>query len=62
VREKLSQGRWNLTEAASGAEAFECLHESVSEILLLDPLLPDLESANSLPWSVNSFPVSRSSQ
>jgi DNA-binding NtrC family response regulator len=44
LREKLRQPRWNLTEAASGAEALECLHEIVSEILLLDPLLPDLES------------------
>ena len=44
LRETLRQPRWNFTEAASGSEAFECLHESVSEILLLDPLLPDLES------------------
>ena len=44
LREKLSNARWNLIEAGSGAEALECLHESVSEILLLDPLLPDLES------------------
>jgi transcriptional regulator with GAF, ATPase, and Fis domain len=43
LREKLRQDHWNLIEAASGAEALECLHESVSEILLLDPLLPDLE-------------------
>ena len=44
LREKLRQPRWSLTEAASGAEALECLHEFFSEILLLDPLLPDLES------------------
>jgi DNA-binding NtrC family response regulator len=44
LRETLRQPRWNFTEAASGSEAFECLHENVSEILLLDPLLPDLES------------------
>jgi DNA-binding NtrC family response regulator len=43
LREKLHQARWHLTEAASGAEALEYLHESPSEILLLDPLLPDLE-------------------
>ena len=49
--EKLRQPRWNLTEAAGGAEALECLHEMLSEILLLDPLLPDLESANSARWS-----------
>jgi DNA-binding NtrC family response regulator len=44
LREKLNQARWTMTEAASGAEALECLHESPREILLLDPLLPDLES------------------
>jgi transcriptional regulator with PAS, ATPase and Fis domain len=44
LREKLRQPRWNLTEAGGGAEALEYLHESFSEILLLDPLLPDLES------------------
>ena len=44
LRAKLRQPRWNLIEAASGAEALECLLESTSEILLLDPLLPDLES------------------
>jgi len=44
MREKLKQGRWNLTEAASGAEALECLQKAPSEILLLDPLLPDLEA------------------
>jgi len=44
LREKLNQARWTMTEAASGAEALECLHECPSEILLLDPLLPDLES------------------
>ena len=43
LREKLRGARWSLTEAGSGAEAFECLHENVSEILLLDPMLPDLE-------------------
>lgn len=44
LREKLRMPRWNLLEAASGAEAFEYLHDSPSEILLLDPLLLDLES------------------
>jgi DNA-binding NtrC family response regulator len=45
LRETLREPRWSLTEAASGAEALECLHEQSSEILLLDPLLPDLESS-----------------
>jgi transcriptional regulator with GAF, ATPase, and Fis domain len=56
LREKLSKARWNLTEAASGAEAFECLHESVSEILLLDPLLPDLESSEFVVMVREQFP------
>jgi DNA-binding NtrC family response regulator len=45
LRETLREPRWSLIEAASGAEALECLHERTSEILLLDPLLPDLESS-----------------
>ena len=44
MREKLKQGRWNLTEAASGAEALECLQKGPSEILLLDPLLTDIKA------------------
>ena len=44
LREKLDRNRWSLTDASSGAEAIECLRESVSEILLLDPLLPDLQA------------------
>jgi transcriptional regulator with GAF, ATPase, and Fis domain len=56
LREKLSKARWNLIEAASGAEAFECLHESVSEILLLDPLLPDLESGEFIAMVREQFP------
>jgi transcriptional regulator with GAF, ATPase, and Fis domain len=45
-----------LTEAASGAEALECLHENVSEILLLDPMLPDLESAEFSDMVRDQFP------
>jgi transcriptional regulator with GAF, ATPase, and Fis domain len=56
LREKLSKARWNLTEAASGAEAFECLHEKASEILLLDPLLPDLESGEFIAMVREQFP------
>ena len=56
LRDKLSKARWNLTEAASGAEAFECLHERVSEILLLDPLLPDLESSEFVVMVREQFP------
>jgi transcriptional regulator with GAF, ATPase, and Fis domain len=56
LREKLQQARWNLTEAASGAEALECLHENASEILLLDPLLPDLESNEFCAMVREEFP------
>lgn len=56
LREKLRQPRWNFTEAASGAEAFECLHETISEILLLDPLLPDLESSEFSTMVREHFP------
>jgi transcriptional regulator with GAF, ATPase, and Fis domain len=56
LREKLRQPRWNLSEAAGGAEALECLHESFSEILLLDPLLPDLESSEFSTMVREQFP------
>jgi DNA-binding NtrC family response regulator len=56
LRDKLRQPRWNLTEAASGAEALECLSENVSEILLLDPLLPDLESGEFSAMVREQFP------
>jgi DNA-binding NtrC family response regulator len=56
LQEKLHQARWNLTEAGSGAEAFECLHESASEILLLDPLLPDLEPSEFTAMVREQFP------
>jgi transcriptional regulator with GAF, ATPase, and Fis domain len=44
LREKLRPPHWTLTEAASGAEALEYLHEEARELLVLDPLLPDLDS------------------
>jgi transcriptional regulator with GAF, ATPase, and Fis domain len=56
MREKLHQDRWNLTEAASGAEALECLQEVPSEILLLDPLLPDLEATEFSALVHEEFP------
>src|ERR1700761_3704877 len=59
LREKLRQPRWNLTEAAGGAEALECLHEMISEILLLDPLLPDLESSEFSTMVREQFPSVR---
>jgi transcriptional regulator with GAF, ATPase, and Fis domain len=56
MRQKLNQDRWNLTEAASGAEALECLQEGPSEILLLDPLLPDLEATEFSALVHEEFP------
>jgi DNA-binding NtrC family response regulator len=56
LREKLHQARWNLTEASSGAEAFECLHEAPCEILLLDPMLPDLEPSEFSGMVREQFP------
>jgi transcriptional regulator with GAF, ATPase, and Fis domain len=56
MREKLNQARWHLTEAASGAEALECLQEGPSEILLLDPQLPDLEATGFSALVHEEFP------
>jgi len=56
LREILRQPRWTLTEAAGGAEALECLHEMFCEILLLDPLLPDLESSEFTVMVREQFP------
>ena len=56
LREKLHPGRWVLTEAASGSEAMECLYNSACEILLLDPLLPDLESGEFSAMVCERFP------
>jgi DNA-binding NtrC family response regulator len=53
---KLEHSRWNLSEAESGAEAIECLREVSSEMLLLDPLLPDLESVEFCDMIRERFP------
>ena len=43
LRGRLEQLRWEVFDSHSGAEALELLHEqSDVEVLLLDPLLPDL--------------------
>ena len=43
LRERLKPLTWELCEARSGAEALEVLHEKGTiEVLLLDPVLPDL--------------------
>ena len=45
LREKLAPERWNVLQAGSGAGALDMLRKSEAEegVLLLDPMLPDLE-------------------
>jgi len=45
LQEKLSPERWNVLQTGSGAGALEMLkkHEDGQRVLLLDPMLPDLE-------------------
>lgn len=45
LQEKLSLPRWNVLHASGGAEALELLRSQGAEdgVLLLDPMLPDLE-------------------
>jgi transcriptional regulator with GAF, ATPase, and Fis domain len=45
LHDKLGPPRWNVIQAGSGAEAFELLYRYDAEdgVLLLDPMLPDLE-------------------
>jgi transcriptional regulator with GAF, ATPase, and Fis domain len=45
LHDKLGLPRWNVIQAASGAGALEILHKHGAEdgILLMDPMLPDLE-------------------
>jgi DNA-binding NtrC family response regulator len=40
---RLDAARWKLDQAGTGAEAFEKLESIQSELLLLDPTLPDLD-------------------
>jgi DNA-binding NtrC family response regulator len=57
LRGRLAPLRWNLHEAASGAEALESLHSTPgSELLLLDPALPDLLPAEFCGIVEQSFP------
>lgn len=56
LRDKLRPPRWSLIEAASGAEALEYLHEEPCEILLVDPLLPDLEAGEFSALVREQFP------
>jgi DNA-binding NtrC family response regulator len=46
LQEKLALPRWSVIQAGSGAEALETLqrHDAEDAVLLLDPMLPDLEA------------------
>lgn len=57
LRGRLAPLRWNLQEATSGAEALEQLQtQPGSEVLLLDPALPDLLPAEFCGIIEQSFP------
>ena len=43
LRARLLTSRWSIREAHSGSEALEMLMEAASDVLLLDPNLPDLD-------------------
>ena len=57
LREKLHLPRWYTAEAASGAEALEQLLEHPVDVLLLDPLLPDLVADEFSAMVRERFPV-----
>jgi transcriptional regulator with GAF, ATPase, and Fis domain len=57
VRKKMTGLRWVLIEAGSGAEALEYLYERPSDILLLDPMLPDLEASEFHAMVRERFPA-----
>ncbi len=57
LREKIGLPRWVVSEAASGAEALESLAESSTEILLLDPMLPDIVANEFSALVLQRFPT-----
>ena len=57
LREKIGAPRWTVVEAASGAEALERLSESQVEILLLDPMLPDIVANEFSAMVLQRFPA-----
>ncbi len=58
LEEKLTPERWSVFQAGSGAGALELLrkHESSDGVLLLDPMLPDLEADGFRAIVGNRFP------
>ena len=56
LRDKLGAPRWTLFEAGSGAEALERLSETRMEVLLLDPMLPDIVANEFSALVLQRFP------
>ncbi len=56
LREKIGAPRWTLTEAASGAEALDGLGDARTELLLLDPMLPDIVANEFSALVLQRFP------
>jgi transcriptional regulator with PAS, ATPase and Fis domain len=58
LQEKLVPERWNVLQAGSGAGALDLLrkHETSDGVLLLDPMLPDLEADGFRAIVRNRFP------
>ncbi len=58
LKDKLALPRWNLLQAGGGAEALELLRKSGIDdgVLLLDPMLPDLEANEFHAIVRNRFP------
>ena len=56
LREKIGLPRWVMCEAGSGAEALERLAESRMEVLLLDPMLPDIVANEFSALVLQRFP------
>ncbi len=56
LKEKIGAPRWKVQEAGSGAAALECLAESRTEVLLLDPMLPDIVANEFSALVLQRFP------
>ena len=56
LSEKIGAPRWNVVEASSGAEALERLTEERVEVLLLDPMLPDIVANEFSALVLQRFP------
>ncbi len=57
LREKIHEPRWCVAEARSGAQALEALAAQQAEVLLLDPLLPDIVPNDFSALVLERFPT-----